>query len=58
MRTMKMDMRMHCCCCRMMMTEKNGLISYLTGIEQVKKNQYEENSISNHIFIEHQRQPY
>jgi hypothetical protein len=51
-------MRMHCCCCRMMMTEKNGLISYLTGIEQVKKNQYEENSISNHIFIEHQRQPY
>ena len=51
-------MRMQGCCCTMMMTAKNGRVYNIIGIEQVKKKDYEKNSISNSIYIEHPHQQY
>ena len=52
-------MRMQgCCCTMMMMTVKNGRVYNIIGIEQVKRRNYEKNSISSNSIIEHSYRQY
>ena len=57
MKTMnRMRMQMHsCCCCEMMAMTMKGSV-YIIGINEVKKKQYEKNSINNSSIIEYQHQ--
>ena len=57
MKTMnQMRMREYCCCCNIMMAmtmKKEGI--YIIGINNIKKKQYEKDSINNSSIIQHQQ---
>ena len=55
-RMCNMRMREYCCCRQMMVMTTNESIIYIIGINQVKKKQYETNSINNSSIIEYQHQ--
>ena len=58
MKTMKRMRMQGCCCTMMMMTVKNGRVYNIIGIEQVKRRNYEKNSISSNSIIEHSYRQY